>query len=80
MKIQPAAVAVIQKQRNICKQNPIPAEERKLERFVTGYLSAFSLWEDKEALAEMAGYLPSGALKASLLQYQKKMPARRQTP
>lgn len=73
MKIQPAAVAVIQKQKNACGQNPLPAEKEKLERFVTGYLSAFSLWGDQEALAEMAGYLPSGSLRTSLMQRQEMM-------
>ena len=68
MKIKAEAVASIGKMAAACRRKRITTEEEGLDRFVQGYLTIFHLWEDEEALREMAGYVPPGRLQDDLLE------------
>ena len=58
MKIKPEAVASIRKMAAVCQGKHLSTKQAGLDRFVQGYLTIFHLWEDEEALKEMAGYVP----------------------
>ena len=68
MKIKPEAVASIQKMAVVCHGKNLSTKQVGLDRFVHGYLTIFHLWEDEEALREMAGYVPPGSLQDDLLE------------
>lgn len=68
MKIKPEAVASIQKMAVVCQGKNLSTKQAGLDRFVQGYLTIFHLWEDEEALKEMAGYVPPGRLQDDLLE------------
>lgn len=68
MKIKPEAVASIRKMAAVCQEKHLSTKQAGLDRFVQGYLTIFHLWEDEEALKEMAGYVPSGSLQDDLLE------------
>lgn len=68
MKIKAEAVASIGKMAAACRRKRITTEEEGLDRFVYGYLTIFHLWEDEEALREMAGYVPPGSLQDELME------------
>ena len=68
MKIKPEAVASIRKMAAVCRGKHLSTKQAGLDRFVQGYLTIFHLWEDEEALREMAGYVPSGSLQDDLLE------------
>ena len=68
MKIKPEAVASIRKMAAVCQGKHLSTKHAGLDRFVQGYLTIFHLWEDEEALKEMAGYVPSGSLQDDLLE------------
>ena len=68
MKIKPEAVASIRKMAAVCQGKHLSTNQAGLDRFVQGYLTIFHLWEDEEALKEMAGYVPSGSLQDDLLE------------
>ena len=68
MKIKPEAVASIRKMAAVCQGKHLYTKQAGLDRFVQGYLTIFHLWEDEEALKEMAGYVPSGSLQDDLLE------------
>ena len=67
MKIKPEAVASIRKMAAVCRGKHLSTKQAGLDRFVQGYLTIFHLWEDEEALREMAGYVPPGRLQDDLL-------------
>lgn len=68
MKIKPEAVASIRKMAAVCQGKHLSTKQVGLDRFVQGYLTVFHLWEDEEALREMAGYVPPGSLQDDLLE------------
>ena len=68
MKIKPEAVASIRKMAAVCQGKNLSTKQAGLDRFVQGYLTIFHLWEDEEALKEMAGYVPPGSLQHDLLE------------
>ena len=68
MKIKPEAVASIRKMAAVCQGKHLSTKQAGLDRFVQGYLTIFHLWEDEEALREMAGYGPPGSLQDDLLE------------
>ena len=68
MKIKPEAVASIRKMAAVYQGKNLSTKRAGLDRFVQGYLTIFHLWEDEEALKEMAGYVPSGSLQDDLLE------------
>lgn len=68
MKIKPEAVASIRKMAAVCQGRNLSTRQAGLDRFVQGYLTVFHLWEDEEALREMAGYVPPGSLRDDLLE------------
>ena len=68
MKIKPEAVASIRKMAAVCQGKHLSTKQAGLDRFVQGYLTICHLWEDEEALKEMAGYVPSGSLQDDLLE------------
>ena len=68
MKIKPEAVASIQRMASVCQGRNLSTRQAGLDRFVQGYLTVFHLWEDEEALREMAGYVPPGSLQDDLLE------------
>lgn len=68
MKIKPKAVASIRKMAAVCQGRNLSTRQAGLDRFVQGYLTVFHLWEDEEALREMAGYVPPGSLRDDLLE------------
>lgn len=68
MKIKPEAVASIRKMAAVCQGRNLSTRQAGLDRFVQGYLTVFHLWEDEEALREMAGYVPPGSLQNDLLE------------
>lgn len=68
MKIKPEAVASIRKMAAVCQGKLLSTKQARLDRFVQGYLTIFHLWEDEEALREMAGYVPPGRLQDDLLE------------
>lgn len=68
MKIKPEAVASIRKMAAVCQGRNLSTRQAGLDRFVQGYLTVFHLWEDEEALREMAGYAPPGSLRDDLLE------------
>ena len=68
MKIKPEAVASIQRMASVCQGRNLSTRQAGLDRFVQGYLTVFHLWEDEEALREMAGYVPPGGLRDALLE------------
>ena len=68
MKIKAEAVASIGKMASACRRKRITTEEEGLDRCVYGYLTIFHLWEDEEALREMAGYVPPGSLQDELME------------
>ena len=57
MKIKPEAVASIRKMAAVCQGKHLSTKQ-----------TIFHLWEDEEALKEMAGYVPSGSLQDDLLE------------
>lgn len=68
MKIKPEAVASIRKMAAVCQGKNLSTKQAGLDRFVQGYLTIFHLWEDEEALKEMAGYVPPGSLQDALME------------
>lgn len=68
MKIKPEAVASIQRMASVCQGRNLSTRQAGLDRFTQGYLTVFHLWEDEEALREMAGYVPPGSLRDALLE------------
>ncbi len=68
MKIKPEAVASIRKMAAVCERRNLSTKQAGLDRFVQGYLTIFHLWENEEALREMAGYVPPGRLREDLLE------------
>lgn len=68
MKIKPEAVASIRKIAAVCQRKNLSTKQAGLDRFVQGYLTIFHLWEDEEALREMADYVPHGRLRDDLLE------------
>ena len=66
MKIKPEAVASIRKMAAACQRKELSTKQAGLDRFVYGYLTIFHLWEDEEALREMADIVPPGSLKKEL--------------
>ena len=73
MKIKPEAVASIRKISAVCQGKHLPTKQAGLDRFAQGYLTIFHLWEDEEALKEMAGYVPPGSLQDDLLKKAEAM-------
>lgn len=67
MKVKPQAAACIQKIAAACERKQTSTREEGPDRFVYGYLTIFHLWEDEEALKEMAGIVPPGSLKEELM-------------
>lgn len=68
MKIKPESVASIRKMAAVCRGKDLSTKQAGLDRFVQGYLTIFHLWEDEEALREIAGYVPPGRLQDDLLE------------
>ena len=72
MKIKPEAVASIRKMAAVCQGKNLSTKQAGLDRFVQGYLTIFHLWEDEEALREMAGYVRMGVNGMRIIPQRKK--------